>query len=1475
MFSTPLKNSVDYQSTTTYASLTNNGTSNANSGSLVNSNNSIAVNNKMSSNLNSNLNTSNINGLDLGSSANGGRFISDSNGPNASGLYSNNNTEHLRINGMGNVKPLDLATQYIDYLLRRDANTPVLDERSYYNNGVVYNFSKEVGGLGAFTPFERQQVINIPDEILKDSSKAEIKNEMGIFTEINRCWIIIDNKLVLWNIHNSTEFQTIDEIKHTILKVALVKPKPNTFVDNINHLLLIATPFDLFIFAISYNKKTNDFSVYNTEMSVSVHGLDIADIATYDKTGQIFFTGKNNGTNIWELQYSGSDDWYNSKCTKVCLTQSTLSSLMPTNIVSKIPGSNYIQSFFEEDSKYHQEYITKLTIDQSRGIVYTLSSKSIIRAYLIASNKSLTGPMTIDPSYIKRIIGTTTARGAAILSNKFLKLSKIIPVTQYENSNLFFIAITIGGVRLHFNGSVGRSSIEALRLESIKFPPSSVTQQVMQQELQKEQLEQQKRSLPFYSSLTSSESVLLRFQKKSSVLLETTSASTIISPGMFFSSIIKSEQNPNPPTGSTTTPVKNKLFVSVPDYGILKTHGKYIENATFLDTTSVVREIVPLTAGSNATLKQEGYANTFATQYNSENMRVAVLTNSAIEIYRYRSPDEIFEALIGNPLPFVVNYGLTEACSTALYVACKSNKSDSLRSAALTFFFVGLPGILDIKPKYNRYSSSAVSSLLGKPTSTTGSMLSSATPQKSSSSLFSDVNANNTNFSLDDVFLSARFYAIPLLIGRLFRDIWEKPVFMNDRPKTQQTSPFGTNLISSAPVHITKISISKNDVDYYLSSIQILNEFFEVYSSSISTIYTPLLSNTHNTTTVTDKSESVAYQAENIAIGSMIKLVGSMKESLMFLKVLYGESEVDGFENNFSAFNDIVNNLNAEVQSGLVVLKYKDLFAPNDKTKSYVKEIFSSIINRNITRGASIEYIATALQERCGSFCSSSDILGFRAVEHLRKAKEIGLRDYESLSYHLNNAISLFEKIVDDVSIDKLKEATAIMLDLKYFPKTIQFLLNMANFTDKGNLAYQYFVDSRSPNDERKRFYDKRLVIYDMVFEILIKVDKIASSYASDRSNNLNIQNEWSVLREQSYNCVFSYKDKLFHYQLYDWLVSQKEQDKLLQLDTEYILPYLQEKAKDLLEISNLLWVYYSKRSNFYEAANILYSLSISNFDISLGDRIELLSRANGFCNSACPTDQKQNMMQLSDQIQEIFEIPTIQDEILSLVSSDNRIDSAMKKELIAGLNGKFLSVNELYNDFAVPLGYYEVCLNIFKVSDFRNKEEIMETWSNLFASLKKELRQDSNSKYDESINFINLLSNVVTKIGRNVHTSEFIFPVESLFPIVYNLFHELLPKDHIQSGVVTSIFVNSGVSYKKIYYTLRDLIETSPLTATDDSKSVPDYTTEMIWLIQEWYKTDRKLREIIDTEQIRNLTVYKIENDPLEQYMKKTGNSI
>ncbi|KAL6940338.1 hypothetical protein ACO0QE_004237 [Hanseniaspora vineae] len=1458
---------------------------------------------------------------------------------NMFGMVASGRSENIEIKNMAEQSPLELASQYIESLQELDNSSPILDMNSYYSNGVEYNFSEEIGGLGPLTPFERVKVLNIPDELLQKFNESSIKKptttQCGIFPEIDRCWFTIGNKLVLWSVKQPNVFQTLDDdFEHDIVKVALAKPHKNTFIHTIEHLLIVATHKDMHVLAISYDDNSEDLKVFNTGLSVPLNGLLVNEIVSNSKTGQIFFTATND-YNVWEFQYSNNDDWFNSKCSKNCLTQSFLSHLIPTGFVSKI------SSFFGTD--HNLEHITKLVIDESRGILYTLSSKNVIKGYgLNKNNKGIDYTIVTNSHDISTKLRMNNNWRSRLFFNELFKIVNIVPVSRKENNSLCLVAITVTGCRIYFTGNQGYSSASlysnvnnnenvrftSLTIESVKFPP--VTSEQVAKEMNRDVSERGRLMLSnnVYSSF---DWWNYKLQRESKTLLSTSTNATIISPGIFFAPVLRKSSKKN-------EKVSHKLYCSVPDYGILKNYSRYTENATFLDTTGDIKCVTPVTQLFNATETPYGYANEFSTQYTREPLQIAVLTSTNLEIYKYRTPDEVFETFVesGNVEPFVMNNGQAEACSTALFFACKLNKSEQSRISALNFFLLGIPNVIELRPTYNTRMAAPSSGPAIAGSSTTKP---SVTGHLGSGSSAGGVHGTLHNeLSLDNVILSPRFYGIALLISRLCRDIWSKPIFelmgnikiVDGKIVQLSTDSSDDSTLNSANANfdakndgkqlISKISVSKDELEYYISSIIVLEEFLNKYHDQI--ICTKATSSPATSSTAVGgssavsgghltKQEEIAYQAENIGINSLIMLIKSIKEALSFLNVLYEESEINGFEGQYLAFKDIIKYLKLDVQLKLSELKFRDFFTGSNslEVKTLIREVSSSIINRNLLRGRSIDYITNALQERCGSFCSSNDVLGYRAVEHMKKAREVGLRDVEVLDYHLKNATIYFTKICDDISLDKIKEACWIMLDLNYYPKAIEFLLKMCHSVDKGNLALQYVNDGRLEHDERKKYYDHRMVIYDLIFQILIRLDneKIITRDGGNSASTISktplrgsqlkeVQSKsfstipslgaLEKLRKETYHIVFQNDDKLFHYSLYDWLFEQHQQDKLMEIDTPFILPYLKEHSVDSLEACNMLWIYQSKRSRFYESALILLSLATSNFDIELTKRIEYLSRANGFSKSMCSPNERSKMIKLSSDIKEIFEVAEIQDEILKMVENDSRLkaESDSKKvgkpgknkvtvqsKMVSQLNNKILSVSDLFNDYAEPLEYYEICLLIFQISDFRVREEIIKKWKQLFVSIQQTQQNDSNSndlKY--------LLSNLMVSLGKKLYTNDFVFPVGELIQLIVEFFYNgnadgksADQQISYKTGEIIDMFINCGVPYDKLYYILKNLIETNNFVITI-------YKKEMIYLIKNWYKEDRNLRDIIKYEQIRSLPeVYELSKDPINEYTEKTGDRI
>ncbi|CAI4060434.1 Nup157p SKDI_05G1850 [Saccharomyces kudriavzevii IFO 1802] len=1310
----------------------------------------------------------------------------------------------VKVRGLTSSEPLQLASEFVQELRFSDRNTPVLDNSSYYNKGVDYNFSDEVGGLGAFTPFQRQQVTNIPDEVLLEVSNTEIKSDMGIFPELNYCWITSDNKLIFWNISNSSEFHCIDEFEHTILKVKLVRPRPDTFISSVENLLIVATLFDIYILTVSLDSTTHELNIFNTGLKVNATGLNVSNIISYEKTGQIFFTGSCDGVNVWELQYNCSDNLFNSKCNKICLTKSILANLLPTRLIPTVHGNRMFQKVPEGDISAGEESIIQLEVDQSRGILHTLSTKSVVRSYLITTN-GLEDPVVIDTPHIRRRLSVLGVKDSPLLTGRTLKIAKIISISDRESDDLFLAAITTTGVRLYFKGSASKRSIGSLKLNSLKFPPTTSF----------DSFGRNKISSVHQKSPYPEDSGLLSAQKSSSTYIDTTNSSTIISPGIYFTSMRKTRNSGELSSFAKRDLLdkkeKYRLYVSAPDYGILKNYGKYVENSVLLDTTDEVKEVVLLTRCFNHTSTPQGYANVFASQYSVEPIRVAVLTSNAVEIYEYRTPDEVFESLVENPLPFIHNYGLSEACSTALYLACKFNKSEHVKASALGFFSAGVPGIVDIKSKHSQENSNV--------------------PPKTPK-IFDETDLS------DGIVLSPRFYGSALLVTRLFSQVWEEKVFVFKKAsKTEKLDIFG-------------ISITKLQVEYYLSSISVLADFFNIHRPSFVPFLVPRDS---NAITVSD--------AESIAMDALILLINSIKDAFSLLNVFY--EDIDAFKSLLHTLMGEEGIYDSKTRDHFFKLQFHDLFTPNVETKQIIKEILIEVVNANISRGAPADYIMNVLKERFGSFCHGADILLFRAGEHLEAAQKFGIIDSKISRNHLDSAIDLYERCIDNIELNELKTIVDVMVKLNYQPRTIEFLLRLADGIDKTNQAQEYVSEGCKVNDPRKVLYDKRIDIYNLIFGILKSVDSNTSIKHSGSMAKITISSPTLSLKEKVYSVILNSNNEFFHFCFYDWLVANKRQDEILQLDSRFVLTYLKEKAEKSLEICNLLWFYLSKKGRFFEAASVLYSLANSDFELTLSERIEFLARANGFCDSSTSLDQKPASVELSDSIHELFDIAAIQDDLLSLVENETRIVELQKKDLISKLNGKLLPLTNLFNDCADPLEYYEIKLRIFKVSDFRDEKVIRKEWDRLFDSIKTRVVFDGNDEDQGSL--FSSISSAIIRVGETTHDTDVVFPVHFLLNRIFALFPD---KTSTSVGSICSIFLLAGVSNLKLYFMLKDIINCS-------EDNVELAKREMVWLIKDWYQNDPELHSSIAPEQIRKLEKYDLDSDPIRKYVKDSQHGV
>ncbi|KXS19356.1 nucleoporin-domain-containing protein [Gonapodya prolifera JEL478] len=170
-------------------------------------------------------------------------------------------------------------------------------------------------------PFKRQNMIPLPDALLEQYDSLRIRSFMGLFPEISRAWVTIDNRLILWDYESQSDLFMFEDQEQVILSVAIAKPMIGVFIDTVQYLLVVATPLEVFLLGITFSQTPDPdrpwkggLVLYKTEMTTPSDDASITSIAS-TSIGRIFMGGSNG--HLFELTYQAEEGWFTRKCQKV------------------------------------------------------------------------------------------------------------------------------------------------------------------------------------------------------------------------------------------------------------------------------------------------------------------------------------------------------------------------------------------------------------------------------------------------------------------------------------------------------------------------------------------------------------------------------------------------------------------------------------------------------------------------------------------------------------------------------------------------------------------------------------------------------------------------------------------------------------------------------------------------------------------------------------------------------------------------------------------------------------------------------------------------------------------------------------------------------------------------------------------------------------------------------------------------------
>jgi nuclear pore complex protein Nup155 len=802
----------------------------------------------------------------------------------------------------------------------------------------------ELSSTTAWAPFQKLRSYRLPEAVFEQVDHTQMSMSMGLFAEINHAWVVVDNQVYLWDYtHPNPELVGFEEQPSNITCVKLVKPRPGVFVGTIEYLLVVATVTDIFLIAVECQRGpegVHSVTLYRTGLSTSVRRINVTTIEGSAKTGRIFF-GDGGTEDVYELNYQQEDRWFSSKCSK-------------TNHVSKAVGLPALPFM----GATAQVGVQQMVIDDTRSLLYTLSTTGTIKVYHMRAPASLECVITRTLTSIQTMC-MHLVRQTSILNN--MTIVSLSPITGPEADYMSLMATTSTGCRLYLSttsGSWNSDSTSApnnMQLRHIRFPPND-GQTAPQNSAQPQ---------PYQGGTP------IGFDSK---FLNETTLGNRYAPGSFFAFVVRG--------GSAN----QSLFMSAPHSGLLGQREsseppRYTETALALELVGKVQDIGQVTSPFSARGEPLGFGNELATQFDQPSSEYAIITSSGIETVRRKRLVDIFAAIIkngggqdgteGDIRKLAKQYGLAETAATALAVACGqgSDVGPDSRIAKVTE-----PEVLDMARRvFIEFGGKA-------------HLTESATVE---------------GLSVENVRASPRHDGIAMYVARLIRSIWNSPII------TQVATPTGPVLASAQAVP------KLQDIQRSLAQLQ---EFLESNKSSIEGLAGP-----EALGRVSSRQEEVELQGENRALTSLLAMINNIVEGISFVLVLFEER-----------LEDILVLLpDPQMQERVRRLTFQGLFSVQEG-KEIARELVKAIVNRNITKGSNVETVAEALRRKCGSFCSSDDVVIFKAQENLKKAADMGV-NAERGRILLNDSLRLFEQVAKSLSYENLTTTVNKYIELEFY----------------------------------------------------------------------------------------------------------------------------------------------------------------------------------------------------------------------------------------------------------------------------------------------------------------------------------------------------------------------------------------------------------------------------------------------------------
>lgn len=249
----------------------------------------------------------------------------------------------------------------------------------------------------------------------------------------------------------------------------------------------------------------------------------------------------------------------------------------------------------------------------------------------------------------------------------------------------------------------------------------------------------------------------------------------------------------------------------------------------------------------------------------------------------------------------------------------------------------------------------------------------------------------------------------------------------------------------------------------------------------------------------------------------------------------------------------------------------------------------------------------------------------------------------------------------------------------------IRLALKVAQEWDRGNKALSWVRDKSDhnvdPNDARREYFDKRASCYTLICNVIEAVDQ---AYNTQGPVPDGVISPVTRRKHEAYEQINNSDDEVFQNYLYDWYMQNGWAERLLEINSPFVVDYLRQSSETNLAHADLLWRYYAHYNDYLSAAETQYQLAKSTLPLTLEKRIEYLSRAkanastrmNGFAENG--VRNRQSRQELLRNITDHLDIANIQDDVLQRIKGDERLSGKRREDVIDHLNGQIHPLDEV-----------------------------------------------------------------------------------------------------------------------------------------------------------------------------------------------------